>query len=423
MNNKQELNKVSSLLNEVNTLLDHQKEIEKIKGETFNIFSILGIESKENKTHSNFIAELLNPNGSHLQGSVFLDLFIKTIGYNKTLDFQNTQVIKEFYLGKKTQTNGGRIDILIKDSNNIISIENKIYAGDQENQLIRYRNYEKKINQVYYLTLFGNEASDFSTLDISNSIENKEYKLENGKDYFTLSYSYDILNWLKLCHQKSVNIPQLRESIKQYILLIQKLTNQNMNDRQKMIDLLFENHESAKIISTEFNSLRHRIRSQFRKDVVQKLKNNFNPEIFEIKTPNPIHKKGIAQIFIFNKSLGISEYQFEILIESFNDNGHHNGNVFIGILDFNDKYKNYPINIIDSGFNKNYWKTAKYLYHNEKHINFRDNTFLNQIKNPKSENYKKMLNLFVEQCVQFIREYNPKIEDYFKSRADKLDEK
>ncbi len=409
-----ELEEISSLLNGINTLLTHQKEIEKIKGETFNIFSILGVESKENKTHSNFIAELLNPNGSHLQGSVFLELFLETIEYKNTLSFSSLNVIKEHHIGRKTNSDGGRIDILITDFNNYISIENKIYAGDQENQLIRYCNFKKECNKVYYLTLFGEEATDLSIKDSNLLTEKEGYKLKNGEDYYTLSYSYDILNWLKLCYEKSVNIPQLRESIKQYILLIQKLTNQNMNDRQKMINLLFKNHEAANVISTEFHSLRHHIRRQFREDVVKKIKQQFSDKKFEIKTPNAIHKKGIAQIFFYNKSLGINEYEFEILIESFNDNGHHNGNVFIGILDFNSNYNNYPIEEISTGFNNKYWKTAKFLYFNEKHINFRDNSFLDKIKDPNSECYKTILDVFVIQCTDFISEFNPKIEEYFK---------
>ena len=416
MNNKQELNKISSLLNEVNTLSNHQKEIEKIKGETFNIFSILGVESKENKTHSNFIAELLNPNGSHLQGSVFLDLFLKTIEYKEILNFSNTSVIKEYHIGAKTNSVGGRIDILITDTSNYISIENKIYAGDQENQLIRYCNFRKEQNKVYYLTLFGEEASDLSIKDSSLLTTKEGNKLKDGEDYHTISYSYDILNWLNLCYEKSVNIPQLRESIKQYILLIQKLTNQNMNAPQKMIDLLFNNHEAASIISNKFQILRHQIRRQFREDVVKILKQQFLDKKFDLKTPNPIQKKGIAQIFIFNKSLGIEEYEFEILIESFNDYGHHNGKVFIGILDFNSKYNNYPINEIPPGFDNKYWKTAKFLYINENYINFRDNSFLDKIKDPSSDSYKKILEIFVNQCIEFINEFNPKIEQYFNSK-------
>jgi hypothetical protein len=69
------IKKVTVLLKEVELLQKHQKEIEIIKGETFNIFSILGVESKENKTHSSFIAELLNPNGSHYMNAVFLEAF------------------------------------------------------------------------------------------------------------------------------------------------------------------------------------------------------------------------------------------------------------------------------------------------------------------------------------------------------------
>jgi hypothetical protein len=103
---------IQRLLKEVNQLQKHQREIEKIKGETFNIFSILGVESKENKTHSSFVAELLNPKGSHYMGSLFLKAFLNQIKYNGNLNIATASVTKEYYVGKRKNISGGRIDIL-----------------------------------------------------------------------------------------------------------------------------------------------------------------------------------------------------------------------------------------------------------------------------------------------------------------------
>ena len=72
---------ILSLLNQVDTIAKHSEELSKLNGENFNIFSILGLESNENRTHSNFIAALLNPKGSHGLSNVFLDLFIKHINF------------------------------------------------------------------------------------------------------------------------------------------------------------------------------------------------------------------------------------------------------------------------------------------------------------------------------------------------------
>lgn len=45
----------------------------------FNIFSILRSESDEVYLHSQFLAELLNPKGSHNQGDILLGLFLQQV--------------------------------------------------------------------------------------------------------------------------------------------------------------------------------------------------------------------------------------------------------------------------------------------------------------------------------------------------------
>ena len=52
-------------------------KLNEISIDKFNIFSILRKSSDEVNLHSKFIYELLNPNGSHQQGDIFLNLFIE----------------------------------------------------------------------------------------------------------------------------------------------------------------------------------------------------------------------------------------------------------------------------------------------------------------------------------------------------------
>jgi hypothetical protein len=144
------------LLNKVRTIVKHHKELTEAKGELFNIYNILNLQTKEVRTHSAFIATLLNPRGTHLMKNQFLNIFLKMLP-NKLLknhiDLVSAEVIIEFHINpinNKLKT-GGRIDILIKDNNgNTISIENKIEAGDQKHQIERYCNYNKDKNKVIY---------------------------------------------------------------------------------------------------------------------------------------------------------------------------------------------------------------------------------------------------------------------------------
>jgi len=66
-----ELNTLVSLLNHVRSIKD--KYI-KPPGENFNIFKVLGLTSNEVRTHSAFIAELLNPDGSHGLRDIFIKI-------------------------------------------------------------------------------------------------------------------------------------------------------------------------------------------------------------------------------------------------------------------------------------------------------------------------------------------------------------
>ena len=95
------MNKIKSLLSNVKILTEHQKKLRQIKGENFNVFSILKMESKENETHSAFLGELLRPKGSHNQGSKFLVLFLEIIGH------QSNKKLKE----EREKTKKARLDI------------------------------------------------------------------------------------------------------------------------------------------------------------------------------------------------------------------------------------------------------------------------------------------------------------------------
>ncbi len=79
------------LLKQVDTITKHHKEMMFLKGEHFNIFSILGMESAENKTHSAFIGELLNPKGSHFMGTIFLELFIDQVGLPEDFEIKTVK--------------------------------------------------------------------------------------------------------------------------------------------------------------------------------------------------------------------------------------------------------------------------------------------------------------------------------------------
>ena len=59
--------------------IEHQESTKRLTEQDFNVFEILKLSTSEVRTHSAFIAELLNPRGSHGQQDKFFKLFIDEI--------------------------------------------------------------------------------------------------------------------------------------------------------------------------------------------------------------------------------------------------------------------------------------------------------------------------------------------------------
>ena len=119
------MEKLSGLLNMVSEVIQKeriQKEERQKRGEYFNIFSVLRLETKEVRLHSAFLAELLNPEGSHGLGKQFLELFLNMVVRKSKeepfyFETENAKVYVEYYIGviSEDKKSGGRIDLLIED--------------------------------------------------------------------------------------------------------------------------------------------------------------------------------------------------------------------------------------------------------------------------------------------------------------------
>lgn len=294
------------------TLLISQKEKvlrqERFKrGECFNVFEIMHAEHYEVTTHSTMLASLLDPNGSHGAGNIFLNLFMEQIisllivgvSFNSNTFRFNTNSAKvkvEYSIGKIDNNNeeGGRIDILIENDNlsKAIIIENKIYADDQPQQLYRYHEFaENKYGSgnyiLLYLTLNGHSPSD-------KSIKNGNSKpLKENEDFYCISYADEISKWISSCKEKAVAMPVVRETMTQYLDLILKLTNQNMENtiKEELVAYLAtpENIDAVCKIQKVYDAVRNEIFNKELKkqvkEIANKMKLYFHPD-FDITNIN-----------------------------------------------------------------------------------------------------------------------------------------
>lgn len=155
-------------------------------------FSLLNASDvlKNENVHSNILAMFLRGPQNE-----FSDCFCKILSEQFGDNFKNIkikEVTREKYI-KSDKYGEGRVDLEIRfDNGDILIIENKIYAGDHEDQLNKYIDYYENGNfsvNVYYcyLSLFaGNDPSSFSlSPEIKNSIKDR---------YRPLSYEKDIIN-------------------------------------------------------------------------------------------------------------------------------------------------------------------------------------------------------------------------------------
>lgn len=217
-------------------LIDHYKSngtkvLEGLKesGAEYNIFNVLKIKRKEAVTHTPFLTNLLNPKGSHSQGTLFIDEFIRTLlakhpNYNNFKSFQvaNLEVIDEKYV------ENGFIDIFIysRQINNqfAIIIENKIDAPDQDRQLERYWDYARnqlRLPENQIALIYLNKRFKIPTAAGSINEELKWRLIEENK-LICLSYQsniYDLLSSIS----NNIRADNIKQIVSQYLKIIKKL--------------------------------------------------------------------------------------------------------------------------------------------------------------------------------------------------------
>jgi hypothetical protein len=330
-----ELMKENKFCNICNVL----KEFSKIKQEKmlrgFNDFSFFEILRKINDetAHSALIAEFLSPKGSHYQKDLFLKKFFEIINFKIKDEFE---IYKEYDIGN------GRIDILMIGKENIIIIENKIYAGDGEKQIERYviwakEKFSNKNILVLYLKLWGNTPSRYSlgNLEIkNNSLFKKNQKIA---DFKIITYKNTILPWIENCIKEIENISNLRESFKQYEKVIKKLINEEenimnlkdylMNKKEILINLIEnfddfkefieKDNECKKIVENEnLDKVIDDIKYDIRKNVAEKIKNYFEKNYAFLMKGDDFGNGNKMNHFLFTKD----NLKFKYILFLYKDN-------------------------------------------------------------------------------------------------------
>ena len=206
----------------------------------FNIFSQLLNPYDEVNLHSKLIYSILNDCKFKKE---FMLSFLKITGVISA-DNVSLDDLKIIDIEREKAFSNGRLDLFfscnVKDKKYVIIIENKIFAGDQYEQMDRYIKFADKnqadIRKVFYLTLLGNAPSEdsASNLDKVNLI----------------SYNNEILTWIENCIKISAREPALREVLIQYADLLEKITGKDVDYTMEVTNFLLESSENFNIANS-----------------------------------------------------------------------------------------------------------------------------------------------------------------------------
>lgn len=341
-----EIKNIEHLLHNVSIIEEKYNSLAEITGEHYNVFDILGKRSDE-LSHSLIISNLLNTKGKHGQKDLFLKLFIEIIqpkflsnkvkeDFFKNFNTLASIAITEKFVGEVIDDEGGRIDIIITQGSNNIIIENKIYARDQKSQLLRYYNFDKNA-PIIYLTLEGKDAS-----------ENSKKFIENGQEYICISYENEIIIWIEKCIEKVANKPIIRETLIQYLNLINSITNQSTNNimSEEIKELIKRDFASASEIVKNYDEVKNDICNKIRDTTLEILKSKLIHK-YEITYAGSSVSEKNSKIFLElkdHKNMGIF-----FGVEPFSGNGNRGNELFLGILDINKNNKTYFDKYISKG--------------------------------------------------------------------------
>ena len=228
--------------------------------ETFNIFTCLRKYNDEVKLHSRFISSLIDPHGYHGLGFAPFNFLIQVLQSSFKYNPATVKVTPNSHDWAEHRD----IDILIKDNStrNAIIIENKIDAQDSnhknEGQLEKYyreiieENIPRESIEVYYLSIDGHDPSDESV--------NTSGKFPELKDKVrSISYGSEITNWLKYCIREAALKPAIRETLVQYLKLIEDMTNNDTETQDifEIIDIVSKNEDSLKSSKLLIDNFKH----------------------------------------------------------------------------------------------------------------------------------------------------------------------
>lgn len=245
----------------------------------YNMVNVVRKATHEVGMHSNIIFSLINPDGEHFQGDLFLNVFIEKVilpklGLKKLEDFGEVHSVEAEELTEENR----RIDFTIKSENYLIGIEMKVNASDLRHQVSHYYAQLEKESTgqevyIFYLTKFGTRPSPIS-LEVKKG---EKTTFEPSKHMKMISFSDHILKWINASQKEVNNITNLDMALKNYKEIVEKITNKYKGNVVTITEELLQNKSELKLaleLDKVMNQIKAEVLMNFFTKVIDSLKNN-----------------------------------------------------------------------------------------------------------------------------------------------------
>ena len=226
--------------------------IEKLKTVSFNcgntnsanILYMLGVENKE-VIICRLLASLIEPNGLHCLGIEPLKIFLNCINVNK--EYSDITLSNAMVETEELISDNRRVDIVIHIDNDVIPIEVKLYAKDQDAQLCDYFNYykaidkdtDKDIDKIYYLTIDGKKPSKSSVGNLKKenysciSFFKEIYSFLSDLENLSMGAENDLIKIIKDFKEVISNLKSDEENMEEIVKKLTKCFEDNNNQVEK----------------------------------------------------------------------------------------------------------------------------------------------------------------------------------------------
>ena len=213
----------SSLWEESNNKVD-EEELSKVSERKVSLFDICQIQNDENKFSNALAYFMLRPEYRHLWREFFADFGVE-LGESYTIAREEASKIEDTKVNPTKYPSGGRIDLMVRTSNSLVVIENKIKSDinsveedGEGKQLRRYYNYANWLATKKDSSDYGKQRHFVILTPKYNIPTVEDQEMASTYQVITYAHVYDYLKQHKQAFATDVNFVAFYEAMYRHSL-------------------------------------------------------------------------------------------------------------------------------------------------------------------------------------------------------------